>query len=143
MKYIKAFFSYFTVITTGIIILIAIINLLNPFTEMPRNILLQIISSGAVTALVTTALCPSETVAKRNFIIRICIHYVLISAIMLFFGYRFGWVSLRPLNIIVMLAEIAAVYIFTFTLQYLLVKKEADDLNKQIQARKKQKNSSD
>ncbi|MGN0687209.1 MAG: DUF3021 family protein [Oscillospiraceae bacterium] len=139
MRFIKTFINFFSIITLGVLIICAVNYELSENVTMPDTILVQVLISGFVTALPTAVIFMNEYKTKKGYIIAIAAHYILISAIMLVIGCWFDWVSLTVKGVVVMLISVAAVYAFTMLLDYILAKKEADDINEALQRRRGRK----
>jgi len=107
------------------------------FYVVPKYILLQVAAAGAITALVSAIAFYKEPKTSKQFWIVNAIHYVLMCVIMIFIGLWFGWLSLELKGILSMVISVALVYAITFTLNYLLAKKDADEINKALQRRRK------
>lgn len=138
MKFFKLFLHFFSTITLGIT-LVCGLNLMtaSEFYVVPKYILLQVAAAGAITALVSAIAFYKEPKTSKQFRIVNAIHYVLMCVIMIFIGLWFGWLSLELNGILSMVISVALVYAITFTLNYLLAKKDADEINKALQRRRK------
>ena len=58
---------------------------------------------------------------------------------MIGFGIWFDWMNFNLEGIVMMTTSVAAVYLITFLLNYILIKKEADDINEALKERNGQK----
>lgn len=133
MKFLKSFVSFFSTVTTGILIVCAVNFFLSDSTEMPGNTLFKILLSGLATSLVTAVFYYREIKSHKQFIITIAVHYVLLCGIMIALGVWFGWMELNAAGIIMMLISVAAVYAMTMLMNYITAKKEADDINRMLE----------
>lgn len=138
MKFFKTFLNFFAIITLGITIVCGL-NLItaNDTYIVPKHILLQVAAAGAITALITAAVFYKEPKTTKQFWIVTAIHYVLLCGIMILIGLWFDWLSLDLKGILSMVISVALVYALTFILNYILAKKDADEINKALQRRRK------
>ena len=73
----------------------------------------------------------------KQYIIVSVIHYFCLCAIMIFFGMQFGWIGKDVISCVLMVIMVAFVYGITFLMNYILQKKEADEINKALRERNK------
>lgn len=137
MRFIKTFVNYFATITTAILIVCALDIQFVGYESLDKLILWQIIFAGAVTALVTAVFFLKDIKSMKQYIIVSVIHYFCLCAIMIFFGMQFGWIGKDMLSCTLMAVMVAAVYAMTFLMNYILQKKEADEINKALKERNK------
>ena len=137
MRFIKTFVNYFATLTTAILIVCALNIQLTGYESLDKLILWQIIFAGAVTALVTAVFFLKDIKSMKQYIIVSVIHYFCLCAIMIFFGMQFGWIGKDMLSCTLMAVMVAAVYAMTFLMNYILQKKEADEINKALKERNK------
>lgn len=135
MKFLKSFISFFTVITTAILIIVAIDTALAGYESINRYIALQVLGAGAITALVTALIFCVNIKTKKQFFILTTLHYVLLCSVMITLGVWFGWIKFSVLGALMMAIYVAAVYIIVSVLMYILAKKEADELNRALNER--------
>ena len=135
MKFFKCFLSFFTTITTAITAVVGISCLISGVENCPPYITLQILGAGAVTALITAAVYCIEFKSIKFFIILTAVHYVLLCIVMAVIGIMFGWISADISGIVMMCIYVAAVYAIVYTITYILMKKEADELNTALNER--------
>lgn len=130
MKYISEFIKYFCFITTGILIIsgITVVN----YDEIPPEICLQIVLSGAITALVSTIFLTGEPKSKKDMLLRMGLHYVSLCVIMVIIGIKFKWIPQSITGIIFMILSVGVVYVFV-TLSYVFTsRKEVNEMNKAL-----------
>ena len=139
MKFIKGFLNFFTVITSCILLMVAISHTLGDYTGISENILWDIILSGAVTALVTAAIYSIDFKSQKQFVIMTLVHYLLLCIVMVFLGTNFGWITFDFRGILMMAVDVALVYIMVFVITYLVYKKEADQLNEALEKKYRNK----
>ncbi len=136
MKYITEIIKYFTFITTGIVILFIAIMLIQGNDGITLRTLIGIACLGLVTAVVTVFLYPAEAKNKREFWLKLLLHYVVLCIVISAFGILFGWIGLNFKGILLMMVCTAAVYAFTYAVAYLSSKNDADALNQALKQRK-------
>ena len=139
MKFIKGFLNFFTVITSCILLMVALSHTLGDCTGISENILWDIILSGAVTALVTAAIYSIDFKSQKQFVIMTLVHYLLLCIVMVFLGTNFGWITFDFRGILMMAVDVALVYIMVFVITYLVYKKEADQLNEALEKKYRNK----
>lgn len=139
MKFITDLIRYFVYITTGILFVFITMLLIEGGDSISIQKLIQIPCAALVTALVTVIIYSKEAVMKKEFYIRIAIHYILLCVIMVIFGTAFGWVNLNLAGIMTIVISTAAIYVFTFTGAYLSSKSEAEKLNKALKSKREQR----
>ena len=132
MKKIREFLLWFTNITTGTLLICAIQFYLQGGGTMSGNILGHILLTGMLTAAATTLLLPSEECGKGRFILSIVVHFIVLCVIMVYFGSRFGWISLSLEGVLGMIFCVAFVYIFTVSVTVIGHKKEVEQFNRAL-----------
>lgn len=137
LRFIKCFITFFTTITTAILMVVAVNVAISWGDALVAETLLHILISGALTGLVTALLFFKEFKNTKDFLIRSAIHYLCMCAIMITIGYWFGWLELEIGNILGMILSVTVVYAITWVVDYFLAKKEADDLNRALEERSK------
>lgn len=135
IKFFKGFLSFFTTITTAILIIVAVDIGISDYGTMPDNLPLRIIAAGFITSAVTAAAFSIDIKTRKQYFIMTAVHYVLLCGIMSGLGIWFGWISAEVLGVLIMCGYVAAVYIIVFVITYLLQKKEADELNRALKER--------
>lgn len=139
MKFITDLIRYFVYITTGILFVFITILLLNGGSGISLQALIEIPCAALATALVTVFIYSKEAVMKREFYIRIAVHYLLLCIIMVIFGTAFDWIGFDLAGVITIMISTAAVYAFTFAGTYLSSKSDAKKLNKALKSKREQK----
>lgn len=139
MKFITELLKYFVYITTGILFVFITIMLLGGYESISTQTLMQIPCAAFVTALVTVIIYSKEEVMKKEFNIRMAIHYILLCVIMVIFGTAFEWINLDFAGVMTMVISTAAIYAFTFAGAYLSSKSEAEKLNKALKSKREQR----
>lgn len=133
MKFLKSFVRFFSTITTCILIVCAVNFFLSDSTEIPGDTLFRILLSGFATALVTAVFYYREIKTHKQFLIIIILHYVLLCGIMIGLGVWFGWMDFDLGGIIMMLVSVTVVYALTMLMNYIVAKKDADEINKMLE----------
>ena len=139
MNFIKGFLNFFTTITSCILLMVAVSYTFGDYCSMSENILWDIIISGAVTALVTAAVYSVEFRSKKHYAVMTVLHYVLLCGVMIFLGANFGWIIFDFEGILMMIIDVALVYVMVFIITYLVCKKEADKLNEALERKYRDK----
>ncbi len=134
MKYITEIIKYFTFITTGIVILFIVLMLIDGDDIITLSTLIKIPCAALATSVVTVIFDPSET--KRNFILSMLLHYLVLCIVMIGIGKLFGWISLDIHGILLMVISVAVIYAFTFAVTYITSKNDAEELNRALKNRK-------
>lgn len=140
MKFITDLIRYFVYITTGILFVFITILLLNGSSGISLQMLIEIPCTSLATALVTVLIISKETIMKREFYIRMAVHYLLLCLTVIFLGTTFGWIEFNISGVITIVISTAMVYAFTFAGTYLSSKSDAKKLNKALQSKREQKN---
>ena len=139
MKFITDLIKYFVYITTGIVFVFIAMLLIEGGSSISTKTLIQIPCAALVTALVTVIIYSKEEVMKKEFYIRIAVHYILLCVIMVIFGTAFGWVNFNLAGVMIIVISTAAIYAFTFAGAYLSSKSEAEKLNKALKSKREQR----
>ncbi len=140
MKQIQYLISMFTKITTGTLLICAILITLNGIEIWTTMILWQILAVSLATSFITVILLPERELSKKESIIRYILHYIMITAIILLAGWLFDWYSITLLGFIFMIISVGAVYGFTALTTWLSCKHSADELNKILEQRRNNQN---
>lgn len=142
MKFFTEFLKYFVIITTGVLLMCAVNVSMseNHGESLALDVTLwQILGAGAATAFVTALVYRRECNTKKKFIAMVIIHYILICAMMIVMGVFFGWMDLNIGGIIMMTVSAALVYLFTYAVSYISAKHQADEFNKALNEKYKDK----
>ena len=136
MRGIHDFIKWFSYITMGILIVYAFNMLFYGLDSLPANTLWQILLSGALTTFVTFLFYPRElenaSKSSGKAVFQILLHYFALSAVMIFCGHQFGWLSYSPSGILMMLISVALVYLIAFGIFYLTDLKQANKINQKL-----------
>ncbi len=139
MKFFTDLIRYFVYITTGILFVFIVMMLIEGSESISIQKLIQIPCAALVTALVTVIIYSKEAIMKKEFYIRIAVHYLLLCVIMVIFGTAFEWINLDFAGIMIMVISTAVIYAFTFAGAYLSAKSEAENLNRALKNKREQR----
>ena len=137
MKFVKYFLSFFCTITTAIVFVVNINFLSVDHPDVSKYLMLQILGAGFVTALVTAAFFALAEKLGRYFVVGSLIHFAVLCVIMVWLGVLFGWYDFCLNGVLDMVISVAIVYVIVYTISYILMKKEADEINKALMERNK------
>ena len=138
---IKKMFSIITASTTGTLIACifwgSVTNLVNgdlPFHGQISFVMLpEILLIGVLTGVITELVLPrKKDMGNREAMIRLVIHYVLITATVLICTYFYGWYTPTFFGVLGMCVTIAAVYSFTSAMNYQAYKRTANEMNEKL-----------
>lgn len=141
MKKIKKLFSLCSTITTATLLICTLWTFINVIGSggdiMTENITMlilpQMLAVGFVTGLGTFIIVDKDDVGRREEIIRRCVHFVFICAVVLGFGAWFGWYKFSILGVLFMMLSIFAVYALTYFINYYQSKQLADKVNEKLE----------
>lgn len=137
MKRVFEFMKWFFYITTCVLIVVAV-NIEIAGDEFIRPaVLWQILLSGFLTSFVTILLRPNEDDGGGLGFIKILIHYLVLCVVMIVCGYWFGWLKLNFRGILMMVVSTAVVYLLVYLAAYRLDKRQADEINRELQGKYK------
>lgn len=139
MNFLKTFINFFSTITLGIIFVCAVNMSMSPNYDIPNTVLWQILLAGLVTSLLTviSIFLFNGINTTIKLIIAGIIHYIIMCIVMIGFGVWFDWMNFDAKGIIMMLISVAIVYLIAFLLNYIILKKEADDINSALEEHNK------
>lgn len=132
MKYITKIVKYFAFITTGIVVLIGVLMLIQGEKYVSADTLIKIPCAGLATSAVTVLLYPSEDKSKKGYMLGVLLHYIVLCIVMIIFGAASNWIKLNVGGILLMIISTAAVYAFTSVVDYISSKNDADELNRAL-----------
>ena len=139
MRFIRGFISYFTTITTTVLALIGIIAVFEGAEHFSKYMPLQILITGAATALITALIMCREIRSRKQLLFLFALHYVLLCGAMTGLGMWFNWMERSFVGVALMALYVAVVYVFVFFITYLLGKREANAINRVLRERKNRK----
>lgn len=133
MKRLSELVRWFLTITACILIVVALNETISGVKRIPSATLWQIVLSGFLTAFVTMALGPKEGYRRGGCgWVRLILHYLALCAVMILCGWQFGWVEFQLLEILMMMASVAVVYILVGVSAYLEGRRLADAINRKL-----------
>ncbi len=138
MKFFKSFLSFFCTITTAITIVVSL-NYLTADAELSKYILFHILIAGFVTALITALVYSFNFRTSAQAVIATVLHYIALCAVMIWLGAWFDWLEFNAMGVLSMSFSVAIVYAIVFAISYIQMKTEADDMNKALEERNKEK----
>lgn len=99
---------------------------------IPYMVLPEILSIGVLAGAVTELVLPPKDMEKWEGMLRLVVHYVLITLGVLVCGWLYGWYELSVVGVLAMCLTSAAVYLFTSALNYQIYKKTAEQMNEKL-----------
>lgn len=136
MGRVNNFVKWFLYITTGILIVYAINVTISGDDTVSVKSLWNLLLSGFLTALITEFFIvfmeSRESDKKGSMLINFFIHYAILCIVMIVCGNWFGWVSLNPSGIFMMMVSVAGVYLMACIFYYIIDMKQADEINKKL-----------
>lgn len=96
------------------------------------NLLWQIASLSLIIAIFNTIFFSKDQLNKKEFIVRMIIHYILINVVIIGGSYIFDWNDNSINQIIGLMIIILCVYAFVFLVTYKSDKNDAEKLNEKI-----------
>lgn len=133
MKLMSEVFKWFLYITTGILIVTAIMYTVSGETTMPVNTLWKILLAGVLTTGVTVCFKPWKDWAPWGFLV----HYLALCVVMVFCGSMFGWIDFKWLGILFMMLDVAVVYTIAFGAYWLVDLRQAKEINERLKEKYK------
>lgn len=132
-KYFSEFIRWFVAITTGVLMICAVDFALFNKGDIPKTTLRDILLSGLATTAVTVIFWKIKDVKKgESELAAMLLHYLCLCVVMVIFGTKFGWMELNFSGILMMALSVAAVYIFSFVVNYLLDVQQANVINQKL-----------
>ncbi len=135
MRFISEFLKMFTYITTGTAIAFAAYTLIVGYDVVAVSSVAKIPIVGIIMSLVTTATLQHDYSTNKAMILALVCHYVFVSFAMVGLGILFEWVRPVPQEIVLMLVCVAFVYVFSFIMFSIALKKEAKQINAALKER--------
>ncbi len=139
MRFFRTFLSFFTIITTAIVFVISLNYMTSADFAVPKSIMLQILAASLVTSLVTALGFAIDFKKAWHAVTASIVHFILLCVIMVFLGVWFGWNELNAKGVLSMVISVGIVYALVFAISYILMKKEADELNRALKERNENK----
>ena len=133
MNFLKEFVKWFVIINTGIVLVVAINLGVN--NAVDHLTLWKIFIASAATALPTTIVYsyePRKVIKKSLQALIIVAHALVLLAIMILLGVKFGWISLSGHGIWVMVLGVAGVYLCSVLLSFAVNSNDAKQMNEAL-----------
>ncbi len=126
---VKLVISHFFIISTGVLFIISLSNLLFGGNEpLLPELPWQIFLTGMLGALPTFLFYFKNEPTKKQFRIRCIIHFIVIEAVVMTEGALFGWYGSLA-DSLVLFVVILAVYLFVWAYSYFMNMHLARDIN--------------
>lgn len=133
MKLVSEAFKWFLYITTGTLIVTAIIFTLSGEDMISVNTLWKLLLASLLTTIVTVCLRPAEEKNVGGYIL----NYIALCMVMIVCGRLFDWIDFSLWGILLMMAAVAGVYMISFVAYWLVDRKQAEEINKMLKKRYK------
>jgi len=134
MKNIKTIIGDMLIISTTMILGLGVMEMIMHFTrgittfEMPWFIPLTIPLTAFLCAMPSALVSDCDKLNRRQIIIRVCIHFACLLAVVTICGYLFGWFS-NALEYIVIALEFTIIYISVWAISWWLSKRDEIVIN--------------
>lgn len=134
---VKKMINSFFMITTGIVISMYVFCLIfNPDVRFTLADIGRIILMAAVSDLALIIFFCRRELNKKQMLMRYIIHFIVLSAILLYFSFLWDWVNPRDTKeIAVFLISILLVYVVIFLFNRYRDRKLSDKLNDKLKQR--------
>lgn len=134
---VKKMINSFFMITTGIVISMYVFCLIfNPYVRFTLADIGRIILMAAVSDLALIIFFCRRELNKKQMLMRYIIHFIVLSAILLYFSFLWDWVNPRDTKeIAVFLISILLVYVVIFLSNRYRDRKLSDKLNDRLKQR--------
>lgn len=126
---VKLVISHFFIISTGVLFIISLSNLLFEGNEpLSPELPWQIFLTGILGALPSFLFYFKNEPTKNQFRLRTVIHFIVIEAVVMTEGALFGWYG-NFVGALVLFVVILAVYLFVWAYSYFMNMHLAKDIN--------------
>lgn len=134
-KRLMTSWNMFCIITTCSLTATALFTtLLFPIDSTSPNILWEILLVSALCTASTLLYSCEHKMKKTEYHIRVAIHYILINAIVMGFGRRFGWYQPTHFRgVLSMLITIAVIFVIVSLISRSLSAKDAKRMNERLE----------
>ena len=112
--------------------------------RIPASLLWQL-PLVSLPCAVSTLIYPwNRTMSRKEFIVRVILHYLLINLFVLGGGSYFGWFDIHePISLLLMAASVAVVFAVISIYSWKKGRQEADQLNHRLKGYRKDKDTAD
>ncbi|MBE5844567.1 MAG: DUF3021 domain-containing protein [Butyrivibrio sp.] len=127
--FLSELFKWFLIINTGIMVVVWLNTL--GYEYIWTQIIPQIFCASFLTSLVTTiifSINPRKPMGVPLRVLLVCVHYLILCAIIMTVGMLFDWFELTVKGGITVVLSVAAVYFLAAVTSYILSKGEADEM---------------
>lgn len=128
---IKEVIKDFFIITVAMLFVVSLANSIALIDYYPPDFPWIVMGTGAVTSLPSLLFYFKEEPTKRQYRIRIAIHFCVIQAIVMTEGFLLNWYT-NLLMALVIFAMITAVYLLTFIFSYITSTNTANSINESL-----------
>ena len=136
-EFVKSIIKDFLIIFASIIIIITFLRqIFYPDLAFDLKSIYILMAFSAVGALIGFILYSPHDISEKKMRVRIVIHFLALEVIMISLGSVIGIID-DALNVIILALEIAVIYVIVRLLSWQNDKKEADKINEQLKAFKK------
>lgn len=125
---IKLVITHFFIITTGVLFVTSISNLIEGNEMISAGQPWQILLTGAITALPSFLFYFRNEPTKKRFLVRCFIHFVIIEAVVMTEGALFGWYE-GLLGAIILFDVILCIYLIVWIYSCFMHRSLANDIN--------------
>ena len=126
---VKLVITHFFIISTGVLFIISLSNLLFAGSEpLPPELPWQIFLTGILGALPSFLFYFKNEPTKNQFRVRTVIHFIVIETVVMTEGAFFGWYE-SFIDGLILFAVILAVYLFVWAYSYFMNMHLAKDIN--------------
>lgn len=132
MKLIREFIKWYVYITFGVTVIVALSCTTAGIEFVKTYTLWQILIASFLTSVVTTLMHLGHEEGLAKCLPRIFLHYALLCVVMVVCGMLFDWISQNVGGILFMMGAVAAVYVITFGIFYLLDLRAANNINQRL-----------
>ncbi|OAB40592.1 hypothetical protein PMSD_01420 [Paenibacillus macquariensis subsp. defensor] len=136
-EFVKSIIKDFLIIFASIIIIITFLRqIFYPDLAFDLKSIYILMAFSAVSALIGFILYSPHDISEKNMRVRIVIHFLALEVIIISLGSVIGVID-NALSVIILALEIAVIYVIVRLLSWQNDKKEADKINEQLKAFKK------
>lgn len=128
---IKEVIKDFFIITVAMLFVVSLANSIALIDYYPPDFPWIVMGTGAVTSLPSLLFYFKEEPTKRQYRIRIAIHFCVIQTIVMTEGFLLNWYT-NLLMALVIFAMITAVYLLTFLFSYITSTNTANSINESL-----------
>lgn len=128
---LKVLINHFLIITVGVLFFTSLLDLILGNTVIKVEFQFQIIFTGFICALPTLLFYFRNEPTKKQFFIRVLIHFILITAIVMIVGKYFCWYS-DVIEGLLVFAIVVGVYLLAWRYTIFMNMNEAKKINEAL-----------